>query len=52
MRIANFYLMRAERDRVRAVALDHASYWRDLNVPGYVGGALADRSGRLTTFEA
>lgn len=52
MRIAYFHLMRDERDRVRAVAPDHAAYWRDLRVPGYVGGPLADRSGGLITFEA
>jgi uncharacterized protein YciI len=52
MRIAYFYLMRDEQDRVHAVAPDHAAYWRDLRVPGYVGGPLADRSGGLITFEA
>jgi uncharacterized protein YciI len=52
MRIAYFYLMRDQPDRVRAVAPDHATYWRDLCVPGYVGGPLGDRSGGLITFEA
>jgi uncharacterized protein len=52
MRIAYFYLMRAERDRVRAVAPDHAAYWDDLRVPDYLGGPLADRSGGLITFES
>lgn len=52
MRIAYFYLMRDEQDRVHAVAPDHAAYWRDLRVPGYVAGPLADRSGGLITFEA
>jgi uncharacterized protein YciI len=52
MRIAYFYLMRDQPDRVRAVAPDHATYWRDLRVPGYVGGPLGDRSGGLITFEA
>ena len=51
MRIAFFYLMRDEPDRVRVVAPDHATYWRDLRVPGYVGGPLADRSGGLITFD-
>jgi uncharacterized protein YciI len=44
--------MRDRPDRVRAVAPDHAAYWRDLRVPGYVGEPLADRSGGLITFEA
>jgi hypothetical protein len=51
-RIAYFSLMRDQPDRVRAVAPDHATYWRDLRVPGYVGGPLGDRSGGLITFEA
>jgi uncharacterized protein YciI len=51
MRIAYFYLMRDEPDRVRAVAPAHAAYWDGLRLPEYVGGPLADRSGGLITFE-
>ena len=52
MRIAYFYWMKDDPDRVRAVAPEHAAYWRDLGLPGYLGGPLADRSGGLITFEA
>jgi uncharacterized protein YciI len=52
MRIAYFYLMKPDFNSVRAVAPDHASYWRDLRLPEYVGGPLADRSGGLITFSA
>jgi uncharacterized protein YciI len=52
MRIAYFYLTRDQPDRVRAVAPDRAMHWRDLRVPGYVGGPLGDSSGGLITFEA
>ena len=51
MRIAYLYFMRDEPDRVRAVAPHHAAYWRGLTVPQYLGGAFADRSGGLITFE-
>lgn len=30
----------------------HAAYWRDLGLPGYLGGPFGDRSGGLITFEA
>jgi uncharacterized protein YciI len=51
MRFLYFYLMRDAPDRVRATAPKHASYWRELKLPGYLGGPLADRSGGLITFE-
>lgn len=52
MRIAYFYVMKDDPDRVRVVAPDHAAYWDDLDPPGYLGGPMADRSGGLITFEA
>ena len=52
MRIAYFYLMKDEADRVRAVASEHAAYWHGLDPPGYLGGPTADRSAGLITFEA
>jgi uncharacterized protein YciI len=52
MRIAYFYWMKDDPDRVRTVAPQHAAYWRDLALPGYLGGPFADRSGGLITFEA
>jgi uncharacterized protein len=52
MRIAYFYWMKDDPDPVRTIAPQHAEYWRDLGLPGYVGGPFADRSGGLLTFEA
>jgi uncharacterized protein YciI len=52
MRIAYLYLMKDDPERVRTVAPQHAAYWRDLALPGYLGGPFADRSGGLITFEA
>jgi uncharacterized protein len=51
MRVAYFYLMTDEPDRVRAVAPQHAAYWRGLAATGYLGGPFTDRSGGLITFE-
>jgi uncharacterized protein len=52
MRIAYVYWMKDDPDRVRTVAPEHAAYWRDLALAGYLGGPFADRSGGLVTFEA
>jgi uncharacterized protein YciI len=52
MRVLHLYTMKPEPDRVRAVAGEHAAYWHNLRLPGYVGGPFADRSGGLITFEA
>ncbi|HYZ13671.1 MAG TPA: hypothetical protein VFA08_08720 [Actinomycetota bacterium] len=52
MRVAYFYLMQHDPGRVGSVAPNHAAYWRELDLPDYVGGPLADRSGGLITFSA
>jgi uncharacterized protein YciI len=52
MKIAYSYWMKDDPDRVRTVAPEHTAYWRELGLPGYVGGPFADRSGGLITFEA
>jgi uncharacterized protein YciI len=52
MRFLFFYLMTDDPDRVREVAPRHAAYWRELALPGYLGGPFADRSGGLITFDA
>jgi uncharacterized protein YciI len=52
MRIVHVYSMKPEPERVRGVAPEHAAYWRDLGLSGYLGGPFADRSGGLITFEA
>jgi uncharacterized protein YciI len=44
--------MKGDSDRVRSTAPQHASYWRKLGLPEYLGGPFADRSGGLITFEA
>jgi uncharacterized protein YciI len=46
------YWMKDDPDRVRTVAPEHAAYWRNLGLPGYVGGPFADRSGGLIIFDA
>ena len=51
MRIVYCYWMKNDLERVRAVAPQHAAYWRDLGLAGYMGGPFADRSGGLITFE-
>lgn len=51
MRFLYFYLMRDAPDRVRAIAPEHAVYWRELGLRGYLGGPFADRSGGLISFE-
>jgi uncharacterized protein YciI len=51
MRVTYLYFMRDEPDRVRAIAPQHAAYWRGLALPRYLGGPFADRSGGLITFE-
>jgi hypothetical protein len=48
MRFLYFYLMRDAPDRVRAVAPEHAAYWRELGLPDYLGGPFVDRSGGLS----
>lgn len=52
MRFSYVYLMAEDPDRVRTVAPDHAAYWQGLDLPNYLGGPFADRSGGLITFEA
>ena len=51
MRFLYFYLMKDAPELVRAAAPSHAAYWRDLQLPNYLGGPFMDRSGGLVTFE-
>ncbi len=52
MRVAYFYFMKEEPDRVRDVAPRHASYWHALALGRYRGGPFADRSGGLIVFDS
>lgn len=51
MRVVFFYFMTDDPEGVRAIAPEHAAYWRGLAAPGYQGGPFGDRSGGLITFE-
>ena len=51
-RFLYFYLMHNRPDSIRQVVPAHVQYWKSLNVPGYMGGPFADRTGGLITFEA
>lgn len=52
MRVVHVYTMRREPERIRTVAPKHAAYWRGLDLPGYLGGPLDDRSSGVISFEA
>ena len=52
MRCSYVYFMKDNPDGVAAVAPEHAAYWRRLGLREYLGGAFADRTGGLITFEA
>jgi uncharacterized protein YciI len=52
MRVAYFYFMKQEADRVRAAAPGHASYWQRLTLADHRGGPFADRSGGLIVFDS
>jgi hypothetical protein len=47
MRVLDLSVMTDATDRVRAVAPDHAAYWRDLRLGG-TSRTLRDRSGLIT----
>ena len=51
-RYAYFYLMRDDPDRVGATVPSHVAHWRGLQLPDYLGGPFADRTGGLISFSA
>ena len=51
-RVAYFYFMRNEPDRIRALAPRHHEYWKHQELAEYLGGPFGDRSGGLITFAA
>jgi uncharacterized protein YciI len=50
-RFAYVYFMKNDPLRIRATVPRHIAHWRDLRLPGYLGGPFEDRSGGLITFE-
>jgi uncharacterized protein YciI len=51
MRIAYLYFMADRPELIQRIAPAHAAYWRELALPGYLGGPFADRSGGLILFQ-
>jgi uncharacterized protein YciI len=51
-RFAYLYFMKDDPDRVRAMVGRHVAHWKELGLPGYLGGPFEDRTGGLITFEA
>jgi uncharacterized protein YciI len=51
-RIAFFYFMKNDPDKIREVVAAHIAYWKNNNLEKYVGGPFADRTGGLISFEA
>ncbi len=51
-RFVYFYFMKNEPDKIRQVAPAHVNYWHSAQLPGYLGGPFADRTGGLISFEA
>jgi uncharacterized protein YciI len=45
-----FYLMRKTPDTIRQLVPAHIQYWQSRDVPDYMGGPFADRTGGLITF--
>jgi uncharacterized protein YciI len=51
-RFLYFYLMRNRPDAIRELVPAHVQYWHSRDLPDYIGGPFADRSGGLITFAA
>jgi uncharacterized protein YciI len=47
-----FYLMRNTPEAIRQVVPRHVQYWQSRDLPNYMGGPFADRTGGLITFAA
>jgi uncharacterized protein YciI len=47
-----FYLMRNTPDAIRQLVPAHVQFWQSRDVPDYMGGPFADRTGGLITFAA
>ncbi len=44
--------MRKTPDTIRQIVPAHVQYWQSRDVPDYMGGPFADRTGGLITFAA
>jgi uncharacterized protein YciI len=51
-RFLYFYLMRNTPEAIRQMVPRHIQYWQSCDLPDYVGGPFADRTGGLITFAA
>jgi len=47
-----FYLMRNTPETIRQMVPRHVEYWHSRDLPDYMGGPFADRTGGLITFAA
>ena len=47
-----FYLMRNTPEAIRQMVPQHVEYWHSRDLPHYMGGPFADRTGGLITFAA
>jgi hypothetical protein len=46
------YFMKDDPGSVAQVAHQHVRYWHERDLPGYMGGPFADRTGGSISFEA
>lgn len=44
--------MKDDAEKIRQVIPSHIEYWKERNLPDYLGGPFANRSGGLISFEA
>jgi uncharacterized protein YciI len=52
-RFAYLDFMKDDPDRIQATVPRHVAHWRELRLPGYLGGPFEDRTGGLLiTFQA
>ncbi len=51
-RVAYFYLMSDEIEKIRPLVPAHVRYWKEQAPPAYIGGPFTDRSGGLILFDA
>jgi uncharacterized protein YciI len=51
-RFLYFYLMRNTPEAIRQLVPAHVQYWHSRDLPDYIGGPFAERTGGLITFAA